>query len=133
MGGEHQLFVGDAGQALYEEVSIVVKGGNYGWNVKEGTHCFNTDNNTIERTNCPSVDSEGRPLIDPVIEVRNFANPLGGGETNVIVGGNVYRGPSIPDLVGKYIFGYFTGSETGAGWKNSGGQPIRRAWIVELQ
>jgi glucose/arabinose dehydrogenase len=36
MGGFHQLYVGDAGQVLYEEVNIVKKGGNYGWNVKEG-------------------------------------------------------------------------------------------------
>ena len=32
---------GDAGQALYEEIDVVTKGGNYGWNVKQGTHCFN--------------------------------------------------------------------------------------------
>jgi len=34
MKGSHQLFAGDAGQLLYEEVSVVKKGGNYGWNVK---------------------------------------------------------------------------------------------------
>jgi hypothetical protein len=44
IGGSHALFVGDAGQELWEEVSIAVKGGNFGWNVKEGTHCFSTEN-----------------------------------------------------------------------------------------
>jgi glucose/arabinose dehydrogenase len=38
MGGNHDLIVGDAGQVLYEEIDNVLKGGNYGWNVKEGTH-----------------------------------------------------------------------------------------------
>ena len=42
-GGEHQLFTADVGQNAYEEVDIIVKGANYGWNRMEGTHCFNPD------------------------------------------------------------------------------------------
>ncbi len=34
MGGAHWLYLGDAGQVLYEEIDVVKKGGNYGWNVK---------------------------------------------------------------------------------------------------
>lgn len=111
MRGQHQLYLGDAGQSLYEEIDLVNKGGNYGWNVKEGTHCFNTDNDLIERTACPEKDpTNGSPLIDPVLEVNNLENPEGG-VTNTIVGGNVYRGISIPFLFGKYIFGFFSTSE----------------------
>jgi glucose/arabinose dehydrogenase len=95
MGGSHQLLAGDAGQSLYEEIDLVTKGGNYGWNVKEGSHCFSTDNDLQERSSCPSVDSAGKPLTDPVIELVNAANPKGGGVAITIVGGNVYRGDSL--------------------------------------
>lgn len=111
MGGQHQLFAGDAGQGLYEEVSIVTRGGNYGWNVKEGTHCFNAEDNTMVRPTCPDVDPDGRKLIDPVIELNNIANPQGGIATT-IVGGNVYRGSEIPEFAGRYIFGIFSGGFT---------------------
>lgn len=107
MGGSHQLYAGDAGQVLYEEVSIVKKGGNYGWNVKEGTHCFSTVDNKVELASCPSVDIFGVPLTDPVIELNNFQNPKGGKATAVI-GGNVYRGNKIRGFNGKYIFGTFS-------------------------
>jgi glucose/arabinose dehydrogenase len=111
MGGSHRLFAGDAGQVLYEEINVVKKGGNYGWNVKEGTHCFNAANNKEELSTCPDVDNLGNPLIDPVIELNNWQNPKGGKAT-VVIGGNVYRGQSIPDLEGKYIFGTFSQTST---------------------
>lgn len=107
MGGTNQLFVGDAGQALYEEVSIVTKGGNYGWNVKEGTHCFNAADNETELGSCPMTDSAGNPLIDPVIEMKNANNPTGGVATTII-GGNVYRGKELKQFSGKYIFGIYS-------------------------
>ena len=111
MKGSRQLFAGDAGQVLYEEVSIVKKGGNYGWNVKEGTHCFNAASNKETFASCPDVDNFGNRLIDPVIELNNWQNPMGGKATTVI-GGNVYRGNDIPGLNGKYIFGTFSQSPT---------------------
>ena len=105
------MYVGDAGQSLYEEIDVVTKGGNYGWNVKEGTHCFNADDELAGRSACPEVDSAGNALIDPVIEVPNSANPVGG-KTVTIVGGNVYRGNTLKSLQGKYIFGSFSESFT---------------------
>lgn len=107
MRGSQKLYVGDAGQHLWEEISVVEKGGNYGWNVKEGTHCFSTDNPREVLESCPDVDVLGNRLIDPVIEMRNSGNPLGG-ETVTIIGGYVYRGNSIPGLQGKYVFGSFS-------------------------
>jgi glucose/arabinose dehydrogenase len=107
MSGSQRMFLGDAGQNLYEEVDVVEKGGNYGWNVKEGTHCFNAANEKEELANCPDKDAFGNKLIDPVLEMPNIANPEGG-HWVVVVGGNVYRGNSIPGLQGKYIFANFS-------------------------
>lgn len=107
MEGSHQLLVGDAGQVLYEEISVVKKGGNYGWNVKEGTHCFSSANNKVELASCPLQDPFSNPLVDPVIELNNFQNPKGGKATTII-GGNVYRGKSIDWLKGKYLFGTYS-------------------------
>ena len=113
MGGDHKLLVGDAGQALWEEVSVVTKGGNYGWNVKEGRHCFNAAVDSLVLGSCPMVDNLGNPLIDPVIEVNNAANPAGGRATTII-GGNVYRGKELKGWNGKYIFGTFSQGFTAA-------------------
>lgn len=114
MGGSNQLLVGDAGQDLWEEVSLVEKGGNYGWNVKEGTHCFSVAQPGVVDaiTSCPEVDVYGNELIDPVIEMANTRNPQGG-TTVTIIGGNVYRGNDIPDYAGQYIFGSFAANFEG--------------------
>jgi glucose/arabinose dehydrogenase len=108
LGGARDLFVGDAGQELWEEVSIAVKGGNFGWNVKEGTHCFSTDNPDESPSECPdtvgaSHPRAGDPLIDPVIEYANHHQPGGLGAT--VIGGHVYRGRALPQFSGRYIFG----------------------------
>ncbi len=119
MGGYKQLFAGDVGQLLYEEVDIVTKGGNYGWNVKEGTHCFNTDASTTERPSCPSFDPDGNPLINPILEFANVNNPVGG-IASAVVGGNIYRGKAMPNFVGTYIFGIYS---------QRGGTPNARVFI----
>jgi glucose/arabinose dehydrogenase len=101
-GGNNALFVGDAGQNLWEEVSIVERGGNYGWNVKEGSHCFSTTTPSQSPAECPDTDPAGRPLVDPIIE---YPNAAAGGPGLVVIGGAVYRGSAMPQFDGHYIFG----------------------------
>jgi glucose/arabinose dehydrogenase len=113
-GGSRELFVGDAGQELWEEVSIAVKGGNFGWNVKEGTHCFSTDNPDESPAECPDTvgaphPRAGDPLIDPVIEYANHHQPGGLGAT--VIGGHVYRGSALPQFSGDYVFGDWSREE----------------------
>lgn len=81
-----KLWTGDVGQNAYEEIDIIEKGGNYGWNIMEGKHCFEP------RNNCPQ---QGLKL--PVCEY-----PRKDGIS--VTGGFVYRGPSLPALTGKYIY-----------------------------
>lgn len=113
MGGSHALLVGDAGQRLWEEVSLVTRGGNYGWNVNEGTHCFDAEDSTTSPASCPDAvgaphPDAGAPLIDPVIEYANANTPGTGGLGVVVIGGHVYRGRDLPQLRGRYVFGDFS-------------------------
>ncbi|XDD48744.1 sorbosone dehydrogenase family protein [Leptospira sp. WS92.C1] len=84
-----RLIVADVGQDLWEEVDIVEKGLNYGWNIKEAAHCFDP------KKNC---DSKG--LKDPIYE-------YGREEGQSITGGYVYSNRAIGDLNGKYVFADF--------------------------
>ncbi len=109
--GDHDLIAGDVGQLLYEEINVIKKGGNYGWNVKEGFTCFNAASSLTPFPNCPTVDNFGNPLIDPVIVLNNFRNPVAP-RTTAIMGGNIYRGSDISHFKGKYIFGTYSQSST---------------------
>ena len=101
------LIAADAGQELYEEIDVIEKGGNYGWNVKEGRHCFSAANNKRSLDSCPSNDAMGNRLIDPVIEFKNNKNNTDGLGI-VSVGGVVYNASGVEGLKGKYLFGVWT-------------------------
>ena len=94
------MYVTDAGQALYEEVSRVEPGGNYGWNIREGTHCFNTEDFLQPPETCSATGYLDEPLIDPVIEYQR--GPDAG---SVIVPGVMARDPDLPSLEGRFLFG----------------------------
>ncbi len=85
-----RLWAGDVGQGDYEEVDIIKSGKNYGWNIMEGFHCFNGSN----------CDTTGLEL--PVWEYGH--NTTGGYS---ITGGFIYRGESVPELKGKYVYADF--------------------------
>lgn len=109
---EGNIIVADAGQELYEEINVVEAGGNYGWNIKEGMHCFDPNNPTSPPDSCATTGANGEPLIDPVIEFGN-SKSLSDGLGNVSIGGYVYEGDDVPSLFGKYIFGVLTQDPSG--------------------
>ncbi|MEW6488037.1 MAG: PQQ-dependent sugar dehydrogenase [Thermodesulfobacteriota bacterium] len=83
-----ELWCGDVGQGAWEEVNQVLVGRNYGWNVREGAHCFGA-------ATCDTVGLE-----DPVAEYSHA-------EGCSVTGGYVYRGTRIPSLTGTYVYGDF--------------------------
>jgi glucose/arabinose dehydrogenase len=106
-GGNHDLIVADVGQDRWEELNIIVKGGNYGWRVREGFDGFDPNNPENPPANPPKTDFLGKPFIDPVFVYRTMRRNLGGAQSfgTAITGGYVYRGKAFPQLVGKYVFG----------------------------
>ncbi|HEX2623285.1 MAG TPA: PQQ-dependent sugar dehydrogenase, partial [Phototrophicaceae bacterium] len=105
MGGDNALYAADAGQDEYEEVDVVTAGGNYGWNIKEGTHCFNAADPETEIDTCATTGADGKDLIDPIIEYSHDDVGV------VVIGGYIYRGSALPDLEGYYIFGDYSSSQ----------------------
>jgi len=86
-----RLFVADVGQDRFEEVDIVQKGGNYGWNIMEGDHCFN-----------PASGCNMTGLSLPIVEIPHP-------EAEAVIGGFVYHGTALSGMQGRYIFGDLNG------------------------
>jgi glucose/arabinose dehydrogenase len=81
------LWASDVGQNLYEEIDLLMAGGNYGWNVREGLHPFGA------KGSGPRDD-----LIDPIWEYHHDVGKS-------LTGGAVYRGKRLPELDGCYLYG----------------------------
>lgn len=103
------LYIGDVGQNLYEEVDYQAAGSpggeNYGWRLMEGDQCFGAS--TCDRTG----------LTLPVVTYDHYDGNCS------VTGGMVYRGAQQPALSGLYLYGDFCSGRIwglrrdGAGWK----------------
>jgi glucose/arabinose dehydrogenase len=101
------LWVGDVGQGSFEEVDLVVRGGNYGWDCFEGFAEY-------ESNGCPA---EG-------FQSPRAAYSHDGGSCSV-TGGYVYRGAALPVLVGQYVFAdYCSGLIWALDAANPSAQPV---------
>ncbi len=84
------LWIGDVGQGAWEEIDMVGAGSpgglNFGWNVAEGNHCYN---------------SRGCDLSPFVPAVAEYSHGQG---DCAVVGGFVYRGAAFPSLQGVYFY-----------------------------
>jgi glucose/arabinose dehydrogenase len=92
------LWLGDVGQNKIEEINIITVGGNYGWNVKEGTFYFDPNGAAAGYVTAFPTRPVPPGLIDPVAEYDHD-------DGTAVIGGTVYRGSALPALVGRYVFG----------------------------
>ncbi len=87
------LYIGDVGQDLWEEIDYQAAGTpgglNFGWSCKEGTHDYN-----------PLPGCDTAVLTEPIAE---YSHQVG----QSVIGGFVYRGTAYPDLVGRYFYADF--------------------------
>lgn len=109
-----ELWAGDVGQNRVEEIDIVRLGGNYGWNITEGTLCFEPMNN-CNKSN----------LVEPVAE-------YGREQGESITGGYVYRGQAIPGLVGAYLYGDFESGRIWALQQDAGTGEYRSTLLLQI-
>ena len=82
-----QLWASDVGQNLYEEIAISVKGGNYGWSLREGRHPFSGQGVDVNKD-----------MVEPIWEYHHAIGKS-------LTGGHVYRGKRLPELDGYYLYG----------------------------
>ncbi len=106
------LWAGDVGQNRVEEIDLIVRGGNYGWRLKEGEECFN-----------PSSGCERADLIDPVV---SYSHAFGCS----VSGGYVFKHGRLPSLQNAYIYADFC---SGIVWalRHSDGQLIEQAVLAD--
>lgn len=110
-----RLYIADVGQNRREEINAqpASEGGlNYGWNVMEGSRCFE-----------PASDCDTAGLVPPVFEYDNTATQCS------VTGGHVYRGEALPELQGHYFFGdYCGGTVTSFRLDDDGEAMAEREW-----
>jgi glucose/arabinose dehydrogenase len=112
--GAGDIIVSGVAETLWEAVYVVSGPGNFGWPIKEGTHCFDRERAFDPPVECAATGQFGEPLHDPAVEYPNWsverpwskvdAEPLG----TATVGGFVYRGAALPAFYGKMIIGDFS-------------------------
>ncbi len=88
----------DVGQDNWEEIDIIRRGGNYGWNIREGLHPFP-----------PGDTRAATDLIDPIFEYHHEVGKS-------ITGGYVYRGKRVPALDGAYLYADYVTGQVWALW-----------------
>ncbi len=87
------LWAADVGQDRVEEINVIQRGGNYGWNLREGFQPFE-----------PNTPHKPTELIDPLVEYSRE-------DGQSVTGGLVYRGQKLPEFEGAYFYGdYLSGN-----------------------
>jgi len=83
-----RLWLGDVGQNSREEIDVIEKGANYGWNIMEASECLG--------------GGTGCNMAGLTLPVFDYARD---GDECSVTGGFVYRGEAMPALGGTYVYG----------------------------
>jgi glucose/arabinose dehydrogenase len=112
--GNGDLFVSGVAESFWETIYLVDRPGNYGWAIREGTHCYDRAQAFDPPATCPRHGPLGEPIQEPIVEYPNWsvhraeakveAEPTG----TATVGGFIYRGSALPGLYGRMVFGDFS-------------------------
>ncbi len=92
------FYLADVGQDLYEEINLIEKGGNYGWEIREATQKFHPRDAMLAALGRKPKPEEETGFTEPIHEYSR-ADGLS------ITGGYVYRGEAIPELQGHFLYG----------------------------
>jgi glucose/arabinose dehydrogenase len=99
------LYIGDVGQASYEEIDYQPAGDpggeNYGWYDFEAMHPYKSET----------------PPPNMTMPIAEYPHIVG----CAVTGGYVYRGPSLPELQGIYFFGDYCTGRTWSLFRNAAG------------
>ncbi len=112
---DHQTGVAwgaDVGQNLWEEINIIRRGGNYGWNLREGLHPFG-----------PGGSEPSPHFIEPIWEYDREAGKS-------ITGGHVYRGASAPQLEGAYLYADYVSGRVWALWYDHSSEQVTANRVI---
>lgn len=90
------LWGGEVGQNIFEEIILITKGGNYGWNLREAFHPHSRKGSDVRKE-----------FIEPIWEYHHDVG-------RSITGGYVYRGKKIPSLNGAYIYSDYVSTKVWA-------------------
>jgi glucose/arabinose dehydrogenase len=109
-----RLYAGDVGQNSREEIDLIRRGGNYGWNIMEGDICT------------PHIKADCNPGA--------YAAPIlayGRKQGQAVIGGYVYRGKAVPSLQGRYIFGDYGSGRIWAVTLGPDGTAVKRTLLFK--
>jgi len=108
------LWAGDVGQNKIEEISIIEKGGNYGWRIMEADECYG-----------------GRNCDKSNLKLPIYSYQQGSETGRSVTGGYVVRDKNLPGLTGKYVYGDFvTGNIWALTFENN--KAVKNELVIKL-
>jgi len=103
--GSNRFYITAVAETFWEAIYRVDQPGNYGWPLKEGSHCFDRTRTLSPPASCDVADRVGDkfPIVDPVVEYANMSVHKDGstqkiaGVGTAVVGAVILRSDAVPE------------------------------------